>query len=63
MSASISLQKDVSVAYLGSPCSFSHQAARERFGDSIAFIPHKRIHGKRMFIILEWVSEWSARFS
>lgn len=37
MSASISLQKDVSIAYLGPPGTFSHQAAFLRFGDSVSY--------------------------
>jgi len=45
MSASISLQQNVSVAYLGPPGTFSHQAAFERFGDSVAFVPQKQITG------------------
>ncbi|KAI9290085.1 Prephenate dehydratase-domain-containing protein [Umbelopsis sp. AD052] len=43
MSASISLQQNVSVAYLGPPGTFSHQAAYERFGDSVAYVPQKQI--------------------
>lgn len=37
MSASISLQKEVSIAYLGPPGTFSHQAAYLRFGDSVSY--------------------------
>ncbi|KAI8378216.1 Prephenate dehydratase-domain-containing protein [Choanephora cucurbitarum] len=43
MSASIALQKDVSIAYLGPPGTFSHQAAYKRFGDSVAYVPQKQI--------------------
>ncbi|KAI9263772.1 Prephenate dehydratase-domain-containing protein [Sporodiniella umbellata] len=43
MSASIALQKDVSIAYLGPLGTFSHQAAFNRFGDSVAYVPQKQI--------------------
>ncbi|KAJ1787006.1 prephenate dehydratase, partial [Coemansia sp. RSA 2399] len=43
MSASISLQSDVAVGYLGPPGTFSHQAALNRFGDSIAYVPYSKI--------------------
>ncbi|KAJ2782256.1 prephenate dehydratase [Coemansia javaensis] len=43
MSASISLQSDVTVGYLGPPGTFSHQAAIGRFGDSLAYVPYQRI--------------------
>ncbi|CDS07122.1 hypothetical protein LRAMOSA09645 [Lichtheimia ramosa] len=43
MSASIALQKDVSIAYLGPPGTFSHQAAYKRLGDSVAYMPVKQI--------------------
>lgn len=43
MSASIALQKDVSIAYLGPPGTFSHQAAYKRLGDSVAYVPVKQI--------------------
>ena len=36
MSASLALEKQVKVAYLGPPATFSHQAARSRFGGSVA---------------------------
>lgn len=45
MSASIALQKDVSMAYLGPPGTFSHQAAYKRLGDSVAYVPQKQIDG------------------
>ncbi|KAJ2761563.1 prephenate dehydratase, partial [Coemansia nantahalensis] len=43
MSASISLQSDVTVGYLGPAGTFSHQAAMKRFGDSLAYVPYARI--------------------
>ncbi|GAA5803268.1 Prephenate dehydratase-domain-containing protein [Helicostylum pulchrum] len=43
MSASIALQKDVSIAYLGPPGTFSHQAAYRRLGDSVAYVPQIQI--------------------
>lgn len=48
MSASIALQKDVSIAYLGPPGTFSHQAAYKRLGDSVAYMPVKQIAGNMM---------------
>lgn len=49
MSASIALQKDVSIAYLGPPGTFSHQAAYKRLGDSVAYVPQKQIDGKWLY--------------
>ncbi|RKP26027.1 Prephenate dehydratase-domain-containing protein, partial [Syncephalis pseudoplumigaleata] len=46
MSASISLQKEVIVAYLGPRGSFSHEAAVNRFGDSVTYSPRDTIDGK-----------------
>lgn len=43
MSASISLQSDVTVGYLGPPGTFSHQAALKRFGDSLGCVPYAKI--------------------
>jgi chorismate mutase/prephenate dehydratase len=37
MSAALSLEKTVKVAYLGPPSTFSHQAARTRFGGSVEY--------------------------
>lgn len=38
MSASLALEKNIKVAYLGPPATFSHQAALIRFGKSIAYL-------------------------
>ena len=43
MSASISLQRSVLVGYLGPPGTFTHQAALERFGDSVEYVPVRSI--------------------
>lgn len=52
MSASIALQKDVSIAYLGPQGTFSHQAAYNRFGDSVAYVAQKQISGKKLDYII-----------
>ncbi len=38
MSAALALEKSVKVAYLGPPSTFSHQAARSRFGGSVEYL-------------------------
>lgn len=38
MSASLALERSIKVAYLGPPATFSHQAARSRFGASVEYI-------------------------
>ncbi|KAI8815145.1 Prephenate dehydratase-domain-containing protein [Cladochytrium replicatum] len=43
LSASISLQKPTTVAYLGPPGTFTHQAAFNRFGDSVTYSPQATI--------------------
>jgi chorismate mutase/prephenate dehydratase len=45
MSASISLEADVRIAYLGPDATFSHQAARSRFGASVKYLPLDTIEG------------------
>ncbi|KAJ3199634.1 hypothetical protein HK099_003078, partial [Clydaea vesicula] len=37
MSASIKLQKEISISYLGPPGSYSHQASFQKFGDSVCY--------------------------
>ena len=39
MSAAISLERDVAIAYLGPDATFTHQAARSRFGASVSYVP------------------------
>jgi chorismate mutase/prephenate dehydratase len=51
MSASIALQKDVAIAYLGPPGTFSHQAAYKRLGDSVAYVAQKQIDGNSVLIV------------
>lgn len=38
MSASLALEKNLKVAYLGPPSTFTHQAARSRFGASVDYL-------------------------
>jgi chorismate mutase/prephenate dehydratase len=38
MSAALSLEKPMKVAYMGPPSTFSHQAARSRFGGSVEYL-------------------------
>jgi chorismate mutase/prephenate dehydratase len=38
MSASLALERDVRVAYLGPQATFTHQAARSRFGSSVEYV-------------------------
>lgn len=38
MSAALSLEKNLNVAYMGPPSTFSHQAARGRFGGSVEYL-------------------------
>jgi len=39
MSASISLERDTRIAYLGPEGTFTHQAAKTRFGSSVEYVP------------------------
>ncbi|PWA01389.1 hypothetical protein BB558_002516 [Smittium angustum] len=43
MSASISLQENIQIGYLGPSGTFGHLAAKEKFGDSVSYIPCKTI--------------------
>jgi len=38
MSASLALERNIKVAYMGPPATFSHQAARSRFGASVEYL-------------------------
>ncbi|KAJ1680275.1 prephenate dehydratase [Spiromyces aspiralis] len=39
MSASISLQPEITISYLGPLGTFSHEAAQARFGESVSYVP------------------------
>jgi chorismate mutase/prephenate dehydratase len=43
MSAALSLQRKTVVAYLGPQATFTHQAARSRFGGSVGYVPAETI--------------------
>lgn len=43
MSASLALEKDLRIAYLGPEATFTHQAARSKFGASVAYSPQGSI--------------------
>lgn len=43
MSASLALEKNIKVVYLGPPATFSHQAALRRFGKSVGYLPCETI--------------------
>lgn len=43
MSASLALEKDLSIAYLGPEATWTHQAARQKFGASVKYAPQASI--------------------
>ena len=43
MSSALSLEKSLTVAYLGPEATFTHQAAIQRFGSSLRYTPQKTI--------------------
>ena len=43
MSAALSLQKTLTVAYLGPEATFTHQAALKRFGSSLTYLPQRTV--------------------
>lgn len=43
MSASLALEKDLAIAYLGPPATWTHQAARAKFGASVRYSPQSSI--------------------
>ncbi len=43
MSASLALEKDLSIAYLGPAATWTHQAARSKFGASVKYAPQSSI--------------------
>ncbi len=43
MSSALSLEKSMTVAYLGPEATFTHQAALQRFGSSLGYAPQKSI--------------------
>jgi len=45
MSSTLSLQKEVSIAYLGPPATFTHLAALKKFGSSVNYLPCANIEG------------------
>ncbi len=51
MSASLALEKDLSIAYLGPEGTWSHQAARGKFGASVRYLPQSTI--RDVFKIVE----------
>jgi chorismate mutase / prephenate dehydratase len=43
MSSALSLEKSLTIAYLGPEATFTHQAAIQRFGSSLRYLPQKTI--------------------
>ena len=43
MSSALALEKTMVIAYLGPEATFTHQAAIQRFGSSLHYVPHKTI--------------------
>ena len=43
MSASLALEKDLAIAYFGPEATWTHQAAREKFGASVRYLPQGSI--------------------
>src|SRR5204863_9856065 len=43
MSSALSLEKSMTIAYLGTEATFTHQAAIRRFGSSLRYAPQKTI--------------------
>jgi chorismate mutase/prephenate dehydratase len=43
MSASLSLEKSLAIAYLGPEATYTHEAAMRRFGSSLRYVPQKTI--------------------
>jgi chorismate mutase / prephenate dehydratase len=43
MSSALSLEKSMTIAYLGPEATFTHQAAIQRFGASLSYSPQKTI--------------------
>ncbi len=44
MSGALALEKPMTIAYLGPEATFTHQAALQRFGSSLAYVPFKTIN-------------------
>jgi len=51
MSASISLERDLNVAYMGPAATFTHLAAQSRFGSSVCYLPFSDV--REVFVAVE----------